>query len=468
MSRTVVVGAGLGGLVLAHSLRAQGEEVTVLEAAARPGGPMHSERRDGYLLESGPNSFIDRDAAFRELIDALGLTGAVVRARPEAKRRYLVHRGRLEALPGKPPEILGTPLLSKGGKLRALAEPLLARRGPAGDETLEEFGQRHFGAEATARLLDAVQTGIYAGRIGELSAQSTFPRLVQFEREARSLLLGLLRARRAGPREARPGTASFEGGMGQLVDALAAKLGDALVLDSKVESIERTSGQGQPDATSGRRETAPTSDGGWRIRTRSTELQAERLVLAVHPRIASELVRGLDAPLADALAAIPHAPMAVVHLGIPRERVAHPLDGFGFLAPAIENRGLLGCIFSSSTFSGRAPEGRVLLTVLLGGRRHPERVDLDDRALVLHVRDELRSLVDLQAEPELVHVVRHKLGIPQYTVGHAARMQTIQRRLDALPGLELCGWGYRGVGVLDVFQGARALAARLTASPAGA
>jgi protoporphyrinogen/coproporphyrinogen III oxidase len=440
MSETVVVGAGLGGLVLAHALATRGERVRVLEAASRVGGPMCSLHRDGYLFECGPNSFIDRDPEFRALIDELGLSDSVVRANPQANKRYLVHRGRLEPLPSKPPQLLRTPLLSMAGKLRALSEPLLARRGAA-DESLEEFGQRHFGAEATARLLDAMQTGIYAGRIGELSAASTFPQLVALERESRSLLLGMVRARRRSTGIPRGGMASFKGGMGQLVEALAGTLGNAIELDTPVQSI-----------SPGKR---------WRVETARGIVEAERVVVAVHPRIASGLLRTTDASLADSLAAIPYAPMAVVHLGLPRALVSHPLDGFGFLAPAVENRSVLGCIFASSIFPDRAPPGMALLTVLVGGRSHPELVDLDDRTLLLRVRDELRALLGLRAEPERVEVVRHKLGIPQYTVGHRVRLETIAHRLEGLAGLHLCGWGYRGVGVLDVFKSASELGARL-------
>lgn len=440
---TVIVGAGVGGLAAAYELRKQGEPVTVLEAGPRAGGVMHADRRDGFLLETGPNSFLDKDEEFRALLAELGLTDQIVRARPEAKARYIVFRGRLEPLPSKPPELFKTPLLSRAGKLRALAEPLLARRSQSYDETLEEFGVRHLGPEATSRLLDAMQTGIYAGRIDELSAPATFPQLVELEREGRSLLLGMLKARKSGAPQPRAELCSFRDGMGQLADALAAKLGDSVKVRTPVTGIARQAGR-------------------WTVRAGGGSFEADQVVFATHPRTTAGLVRTTDAVLAEALTAIPHAPMVVVHLGVPRERVNHALDGFGFLCPAVENRRVLGCIFSSALFEGRAPEGMALLTVLLGGRRHPELVDLDDRAITLLVRDELRSLLGVDGEPELVNVVRHPLGIPQYVVGHRARMETIEQRLSTLPGMHLAGWGYRGVAVMEVIRSARALAGRLT------
>ena len=235
MSRTVVVGAGLGGLTVAHALKKRGQDVTVLEAGDRPGGALGSIKRDGFLLELGPNSYVDRDDAFRALVQELGLS--VVSANPDAKARYVVRRGKLLPIPSKPPELLKSELLSGSGKLRALGEPLLARRSKLADETLEEFGVRHVGREATERLLDAMQTGIYAGRLDELSAQSTFPTLVDLERNHRSLLLGMIRSRKAGPPTPRANLSSFAGGMGDLGDALARSLGGSLKLNESVNAL---------------------------------------------------------------------------------------------------------------------------------------------------------------------------------------------------------------------------------------
>jgi oxygen-dependent protoporphyrinogen oxidase len=142
----------------------------------------------------------------------------------------------------------------------------------------------------------------------------------------------------------------------------------------------------------------------------------------------------------------------MVHLGVPRERVAHALDGFGFVVPALEGRATLGCIFSSSVFAGRAPEGMVLLTVLLGGRRRPELVEYGEVSVVAQVRDELRGLIGLDGEPEMVHAIAHKKGIPQYTLGHQARLDTLAEHLRSQAGLSLLGWGYKGVGVLDCIR----------------
>ena len=439
---TAIVGAGLAGLVLGYRLRQRGASVVVLEGAGAAGGAIRSERMNGYLCEAGPHAFVDRHEGFRALLDELGLSHEVVRANPDATARYVVCRGKLEALPEKPPHALRTPLLSTAGKLRALAEPLFARRNTSGDdESLQDFMARHVGAQATAQLFDAMQTGIYAGRMDELSAQATFPKLVALEQAHRSLLLGMLRARKE-PRAPRGVLSSLSGGLGALTDALARSLDDALKLDAKVTGLSRK----------GER---------WAVQTQEGQLDADRVVLATHPVISGALLAPVDATLGEALSSMPHAPMAVVHLGLPRDRVTHSLRGFGFLAPAVENRKVLGCIFASATFPERAPEGQVLLTALVGGRRSPDQVALHDRALIAAVRDELRTLLGADGQPELVSVSRHPLGIPQYVVGHRGRTQTIEGRRAGLPGLHLCGWGQGGVGVLDVVETSTNLAAKL-------
>lgn len=409
----------------------------MLESQPHAGGVLRTVQHEGWLLELAANSFISSDPVWQRWLRKLGLEGEVVESNPEAKRRYLAHRGALVAMPGSPLGLLTTPLLSPLGKLRLVAEPLLARRGGEAEESLEAFGRRHVGAEATAVLLDAMQTGIHAGVVHELSAEAAFPAWVNAERERRSLLLGLQAARdpNAGPRR----IGSLRLGMQQLVERLVERLEGAVRLSTPVESISR---EGK----------------GWALKTASGIEAADGLVMAMAPGAAMTVLKGLDEGLSLALGAVPSAPLAVVHLGLPRACVRHPLDGFGFLASARAGHATLGCIFSSALFPGRAPEGKALLTVLAGGRRRPEVASMSDRQLGLLVRDELRMLLGLDGEPELLRVTRQVPGIPQLVVGHRARMETVRARLDRLPGLHLAGWGLRGVGLADCLLDAERVA----------
>jgi oxygen-dependent protoporphyrinogen oxidase len=328
------------------------------------------------------------------------------------------------------------------------------------DESLAQFGRRHLGRMATEVLLDAVQTGIYAGDVERLSVAATFPPLVKLEREHRSLILGAIRTQKA-QRKALPagsgtgatgGVASppklsgalstFEGGLQALIDALAAALGGTVRLGARVEALV-------------------PAEGGWRLTVhaqgRSAELSAKQVVLAVPAHVATRLLRPLDAPLADQVAGIEYAPIAVVHLGF-APGTTPPPDGFGFLVPSGEGRRLLGAIHASTTFPFRAEGGRVLYTCMVGGARRPDLVKLDEAALVALAREELRALAGVAAEPSFTEVIRWPAGIPQYNVGHQERVAAIDAALQRWPGLHLTGNAYKGIGLNDCIRNGALLA----------
>lgn len=450
----VVVGGGISGLVVAHGLRSRGRDCVLLESSTRPGGAVGTHARSGYLVEQGPNSFLDREPATRELATVLGIEGRIRAADPAAKRRYVYTRGRLRSVPASPPAFLGSDVLPLGAKLRVIGE-LFTGRAPEGvDESLADFGRRHLGRAATQVLLDAVQTGIYAGDVERLSVAATFPPLVKLEREHRSLILGAIRSQKAA-RKALPageGAASppklsgalstFEGGLQTLIDALAASLGDVLRLNAPVEGLER-------------------AGDGWRLRVRehgrSAELTARHVVLAVPAHVATGLLTPLDAGLAALVAGIEYAPIAEVHLGFDAGTTPAP-DGFGFLVPRVEGRKLLGAIHASTTFPFRVEGGRVLYSCMVGGARQPELVQQDEEALVALARDELRALAGVTATPSFSAVFRWPRGIPQYNVGHMERVSSIDAALQRWPGLHLTGNAYKGVGINDCIRNGAQLA----------
>jgi oxygen-dependent protoporphyrinogen oxidase len=445
---TVVVGGGISGLACAHALKKRGERVLLLEASERVGGVIRSEQVDGFLLEAGPNSLLDREPAMRALVEELGLT--VRPAAPAVKKRFVYTRGALRAVPSSPPAFLKSDVLPFGAKARAVAE-LFSRRGPGGEESLGDFARRHLGREATSVLVDAMQSGIFAGDPERLSVGAVFPQLVKMEREHRSLILALIRAEKARRRapaktDLTGGTYSFEGGLESLVRALEARLGDAVHRRVALQSLRR---EGQTWRLSVLRETVQET------------LEADAVVLATPAYVSADVVRPLDAELASELGGIEHAPVAVVNLGYARADAAGVPEGFGFLVPEREGRKLLGCIFASHAFPHRAPADGLLLTCMVGGARHPERVALDEAALTALAREELAMTLGVTAPPRLVRVSRWTHGIPQYNLGHLARLERMEARLAKLPGLHLTGNALRGVGMNDCVREASALAGRI-------
>ncbi|MCI0573976.1 MAG: protoporphyrinogen oxidase [Myxococcaceae bacterium] len=443
-----IVGAGISGLTLASELKALGQPVVLLEAADRAGGVIRSEWQEGYLLEWGPNSFLDREPTVRRLAARLGITSRIRPAAPTSKRRYIFTRGALREVPGSPPALLRSDVLSVPGKLRVLLEPL-SRRGQEGkDESVAAFGRRHVGSEATAVLVDAFQSGMFAGDMERLSVRSAFPRLWEFERDHRSLLLGLVRTRggkrRAPASEDSPSglACTFDGGLETLVRALAQDVGDALRLSARVTALERL-------------------DGTWRLSVEgSRPLEARHVVVATPTREASKVLFPLSSTLALELDTIPYAPAAVVHLGY-RTGELPPFDGFGFLVPASERRDILGCIWASKSFPWRAEPGRTLLTVMVGGARQPSLVSLPDAELLALASGEVSRMMHLTAKPVFHRIHRWPRGIPQYDVGHGAHLARARTLCQQLGGISLLGNAYDGVGIADCVRAAHTLAGRL-------
>ncbi|MFL5356901.1 protoporphyrinogen oxidase [Archangium sp.] len=450
----VIVGGGISGLALAHGLHSRGTAVTLLEAASHLGGNIQTRRRDGFITEAGPNSFVDREPTLRQLAASLGIEDRIRTADPSAKRRYIYSRGKLRQVPSSPPALLKSDVVPLGAKLRMMGE-LFTRRAPDKDESLAEFGRRHVGRTATEVLVDAMQTGIYAGDVEALSVGAVFPKVVELEKQHRSLVLGMARSQAAARKALPPGegapkptgaVSSFDGGLQVLVDALARSLGPAARTGARVVGLRR---EGH----------------GWRLSVEEhgqrSELAADQVVLAVPAYVAAELLRPLDEKLAGRVEGIAYAPVAVVHLGFAPGSLPPP-DGFGFLIPTLERRRLLGVIHASSTFPWRVEDGRVLLTCMVGGAKRPDLVELDDEALVKLAREELRELAGITAEPSFTEVIHWKRGIPQYNVGHLARMAAIDEGVARLPGLHLLGNAYKGVGLTDCIRNANALVDTLT------
>lgn len=452
--RIAVVGGGVAGLTLAYELAALAggaRDVVCLEASGRPGGTIATDLAQGWLCEWGPNGFLDGAPATRDLVRRLGLEDRLVGSDPAAATRYLFRRGTLHPLFRGPVSLARSRLLSAREKARLLVEGLVPALRSAGDESVHDFAARRMGAGAADTLADAMATGIFAGDARRLSVQAAFPRLPAMERSHGSLTRALLARRRPPRGEAGPGggrLASFRTGMHELTDALANALGPALRLGARVTRVDE-------------------AGAGSRFRLElagAPALEAGSVVLACPAWSAADLVVALDPEMARAMAGIPSAPVAVVHLGFDAADLARAPRGFGFLVPGHEDLRLLGTLWASSIFAGRAPPGGVLWTCMLGGARRPEVVDLDDHALSGAVLDDLKTVCGVMASPRFVRIVRHPRGIPQYTLGHLERVGTIDTRLQAHPGLFVSGNSYRGVSANACIGEAAAVAPRVVAA----
>ena len=421
-------------MAAAYALARRGEDVLALEASDRAGGVVRTEYERGYLLELGPNT-VRPTPELWALIGELGLSVEVLVA-DRGFARFIDFRGALHPVPVSARGLVRSGLLSTAGKLRLLAEPFVPRAGDR-DESVHDFFARRLGIEIAERLVEPFVAGIFAGSARALSAADAFPVLRRWEREHGSLLAGAMasRRRKTAVRGDSPprGLVSFRRGLEALPGAMARVLGPALRSGTAALGL------------------APTAK-GWTVDTGTGELSAERVVLAAPADRAGALVRTFAPEAARALQAIPHPPLAVLHLSWPEASLPKPLRGFGHLVVPSANRRILGAVWSSSLFPERAPAGRALFTVFLGGSRDPQALDLSDQDLIDAASRDLQEEGLVRGAAEPLRVTRWPRAIPQYDRGHADRCGVLAEAEHRHPGLRFAGNYRRGVSVADVIR----------------
>lgn len=501
--RVAIVGAGIAGLATAWRLLSDPElaaptptapadgplqpalpglrsrlHVTLLEAAGRPGGNIRALHDGGFLVEWGPNGFLDNAPETPRLAARLGIEERLLPARDAAARRFIYVRGALRPLPLSPAAFLASGILSLRGRLRVLREPFIPPR-PDPDESVFSFAARRIGDEAARILVDAMVSGVYGGDSRDLALASAFPKMHALERDHGGLVRGMIARKREARRHdgrtvaparrpsggpAGPGgvLTSFDRGFEVLTDVLAAELARSGAADLRyhapakaivpVEALTGAPGGPGEETPDGRSRVAAGPSGGtprcWRIELAGGEsIEADAVLLAIPARAAAPLVQGFDGRLAALLGQIPEAPLVVVGAGYRSADFVPPLDGFGFLVPRGPGPRALGVLWDSCIYPNRAPAGRVLLRAMLGGAHDPAAIELTDEEALAQVRRDLEMTMGLTARPDPVWILRHPQGIPQYTLGHPGRLAAIEERLTSWSGLHLAGNAYHGISV---------------------
>jgi oxygen-dependent protoporphyrinogen oxidase len=454
MKSVAIIGGGITGLTAAVRLKGLGVPITVYEGGPRVGGVIQSVRKNGYLAEFGPNSILETSPLITSLIQDLGLQNRRVNANPEAKKRYVVRRKTPVAMPASPINFFATPLFSIGAKLRLLVEPLMFRCRADKEESLENFALRRLGRDFLDYAINPLVGGIYAGNPAKLSVKHAFPKLHALEQKYGSLLLGqFLGARErkktgeTSKQDAKP--FSFENGLQDLIDALQQRLGDDLKLNTPVYKISE-------------------KQDGWQLTAQQNgqdvTLEHSHVILALPAhKLANVTLKTRKSTNSEGRVTrvsdistdlklfeqVYYPPVASVVLGFHREDVVHPLDGFGMLIPQKENFSILGCLFSSSLFPHRAPDGDVTLTCYIGGARNPNLALLPlDQLVALCVKD-LKTILGVNGAPVFQHIQIFQKAIPQYEVGYGRFKDRMTEIENNAPGLFFAGHARDGISLGD-------------------
>src|SRR5215469_13907298 len=453
MKQVAIIGGGISGLTAAFHLekaRALGADLryTVIEAGQRLGGSMYSDRVEGCLVEAGPDSFLTEKPWALTLCKELGIDDQLIGSNDAQRKTYIVVNNRLVPMPDGllfmvPTKLVPTalsPLFSWRTKLRMARELMHPPRPMENDETVGEMVERHFGAELVDRLADPLLSGVYGGDANKLSARAVLPRFVEMEQKYGSLSKAMLAAHNQmratpGKQPPRPLFSSLKDGMQQMVDAIVARLDpSALRVRTRVRAVY------------------PQGD-RWRLAIdMGGNEMFDAVIVATPANVGGALLEGVDRDLADDLLGVTYSSSVTVTLGYHSEQLRHLPPGFGFLVPRSEGRRMLACTFVHNKFPHRAPADKGILRCFLGGARDEAVLNLTDDEIVDRVREELHAIVKLEARPMFDRIYRWRGAMAQYELGHLARIARIEKRLNDIPGLEVAGNAYHGIGIPDCIR----------------
>jgi oxygen-dependent protoporphyrinogen oxidase len=445
-THVAIIGGGISGLATAYYLERDAAEqqiplaVTVIEKVPILGGKIATDRRDGFIIEGGPESFVTRKPWAWELCQELGLAERMVGT--SNGKNYILHDGRPEPVPMNPIAFARSPLLSTGGKLRLLKEPFVEARRDPSDETLGSFIRRRLGDEALENLVGPAVGSIYLSDADQMSVQVSFDRFAELEREHGSLVKGMFAMMRSrsgssksnSKQEKPPAFATLRTGLMELVESLADHIQGDILTGTAVTEIEHN----------------PTAASPYTLHLDNGQtLHEDIVVLALPAYNMAELLAPYDEGIAEQLRSVIYNSVTTVSLSFNESEIEAPFDGFGVVMPAKETSQLLAVEGMSVKFPHRAPEGQFVLRAFAGGKNE-SLSDLPDQELLALVRSELQSIFGITATPTIHRIFRWPQANPQCGVGHLRMMDEIEQQLqELLPNLYLTGSALRGLGIPD-------------------
>jgi len=448
----IVVGGGISGLTAAWKLHKNGVDVCLIEANHNVGGYTRTESHDGFLLEKGPFNIIVRHHTFQTLLEDVSNDIKVVAADRAARKRFIYRRGKLHPVPTNPIALATTGLLTIRERMRLMRGLFYSSCAPPLEETIDQAATRRFGHAVSNTIVSAAISGILAGDIRKLSVKACFPGVWRIDRNVTSLfgygIASMFRSRikkkARQPRRWR-GLVSIDGGLGALTTAIGQTLGDNILTDTRVESIQ-------------------SIDNGYEVHlqhgaTSIETISCRNLILATPIQQTSDFLKPICPQANVILDSIGSASLVVMSLGFRRADVGHDLQGFGFLVPHDEHTfPLMGVLWADTIFPHHAPSDHRLIRIFMGGVRDPDAVTRSDDELIKQATDALSDVLQIKGDPVLSDICRYPDAIPQYHPGHNEKIEQLRTELRDFQGLHLIGNYLQGVSINDCVRVATDLA----------
>ena len=450
-----IIGGGIAGLSASYALQKEierrREEVTFLlvEKENRLGGSILTERQDGFVIEGGPDCFLSEKPEAIALSRKLGIQDHLIKTNEQVRRTFIFSQGRLQELPEgfmllaptNFSSFIKNPLISLPGKLRIAMDLVIPAKKSGEEESLAQFITRRLGKEVLEKIADPLIAGIHTSDPETMSLKSTFPRLIELEKNYRSLIIGMIKRKKMVQREKGANNytmfMSLKEGLATLPETLAVSLNPtALLTGNQVMRIGKV------------------SDGsGYLLESATGELlKVMSVVFATPAFITADLLKKIDPALSSDLFSIHYVSTATISLAYERKDVTYPLNGFGFVIPRSENRKIMACTWTSIKFAHRVPDDKLLIRCFVGGIKNEHLTRLKESALIAIVCEELRDIMGIQAAPLFAKVFCWEKSMPQYTIGHETKILKIEERLSSNPGIFLAGNAYRGIGISDCIK----------------
>lgn len=449
----VIIGAGISGLSTAIFLKERGVNSLIIEKSTTPGGVLTSIKEGGFTMDFASNSTLEKNIHIAELIEYLDIKDEVLTANRESKSRIILRNNTLHTLAG-PLSLIMTKLISWRGKFRVLKEPFIKVKRDGSDESVADFVSRRLGKELLDYVLNPVISGIFAGDPKELSLKAAYSNMQDMELQHGSIIAGsvakiLSKSKSSEPKPSRA-MLSFKEGMQQLTDSAYRKIEDQIETEATVTSITKSG--------SGYVVTYKKGDELFNVTTKRVITTTPAYITS---KLISQMAKEVSSPLCSSLDSIKYPPVMVLNLGYRVEDIAKKLDSFGFLIPESEKKSFLGAIWSSTIFKNRAPEGRALFTIFIGGSRNSDILSKEREELIREVKSDFESIMGIEGEAIMQKDKVWPKAIPQYNIGHLQIVDEINQFQNNYPGITISGNYIGGNAVADCINHAYSVASKV-------